>query len=846
MAGGRDVLKIISIDEDLNMKIAKNLHSRQKSNLDYGAKDIQWNQLNEKYVITSSFNNSINVWDIETGLQIKKPFKEHTKQNKLSWDPFNQTQFISGSTDTLIKLWDIKMESSVITMQRMKSRDDQVNFVQFNPKRQYQFAAGQGDGTIDIWDLRMTQAPKFSFQSHLKQVLCLDWHPNLEDILMSGSVDKYVKIWNLRDGNSSITSSNTLFQILTPQSITKCQWVPGLNLQLASLNNNSADQSSVNIWHCKKPYLQQYIYKCQKESILDFEWLHISSTIRPYERLCTTAIDYNLLNELAIINDRIISRDPDVFLNTLDEESNIEEVLQIQQQQNQMQRAKKQGGNQQTKTLKSVQGDYKESSKFEDLRIFSKLTTRSDEPHDDFSSNFESLSLELKFRCSDDKQNDLEDICLSNSRVAQSYGMNDVSLTWQSLRDLATELKSINTSIQQAASNKLQYIQEQKIKREVEAAGAQEEKETQQKQKKTKKKKNKNNQIVTNTLIPNDIEGGLIDAKSAEYRVDARGKKIFENDNIEVQMFEEIVEEDEEAQQNQDAFGVDLKKSPNTILDVAALQNLMGFSDQSQQNMKLRRQSSSSSKRNKKKEVQPNIFTYQNLGLLFNTNNNGEADMKFNVVFGCTPQRQIPLREQEYNHHLNKKKQGKLAKPVQPTQGQRKFQKTVADTIESYANNGDIQTSAFISLAFYNLLTQDQFKNYLSRVIITYLELLRNLQMFAQAREIIQFGPNLPIIDKKYKVRIHILMYKSQKDKGFVISTLCQFCGTSEEQSNSTQCSNPKCKKVYSRCSICNVPVKTLYVWCQGCSHGGHYNHMLKWLKDNNTCPAGCGHICKY
>ena len=45
-------------------------------------------------------------------------------------------------------------------------------------------------------------------------------------------------------------------------------------------------------------------------------------------------------------------------------------------------------------------------------------------------------------------------------------------------------------------------------------------------------------------------------------------------------------------------------------------------------------------------------------------------------------------------------------------------------------------------------------------------------------------------------------------------------------------------------CSICELPVKGLYVWCQGCGHGGHMEHMRSWFKGNVDCPAGCGHRC--
>ena len=43
-----------------------------------------------------------------------------------------------------------------------------------------------------------------------------------------------------------------------------------------------------------------------------------------------------------------------------------------------------------------------------------------------------------------------------------------------------------------------------------------------------------------------------------------------------------------------------------------------------------------------------------------------------------------------------------------------------------------------------------------------------------------------------------------------------------------------------------HVPVKGLYVWCQGCGHGGHLVHLKNWFEKKTVCPAGCGHYCQY
>ena len=46
-------------------------------------------------------------------------------------------------------------------------------------------------------------------------------------------------------------------------------------------------------------------------------------------------------------------------------------------------------------------------------------------------------------------------------------------------------------------------------------------------------------------------------------------------------------------------------------------------------------------------------------------------------------------------------------------------------------------------------------------------------------------------------------------------------------------------------CSVCQLPVRGMHAWCQGCGHGGHANCLRDWLTTSTECPAGCGHRCQ-
>lgn len=75
-----------------------------------------------------------------------------------------------------------------------------------------------------------------------------------------------------------------------------------------------------------------------------------------------------------------------------------------------------------------------------------------------------------------------------------------------------------------------------------------------------------------------------------------------------------------------------------------------------------------------------------------------------------------------------------------------------------------------------------------------------------------------------------------------------------------------RCRRL-TKCSLCHMPVRDLYVWCQvrrvlvrcrgvmsvanswirhvqGCGHGGHMDHIQQWFRQTTACPSGCGHLC--
>ena len=162
------------------------------------------------------------------------------------------------------------------------------------------------------------------------------------------------------------------------------------------------------------------------------------------------------------------------------------------------------------------------------------------------------------------------------------------------------------------------------------------------------------------------------------------------------------------------------------------------------------------------------------------------------------------------------------------------------ENLEYYSDLNDVQTAISMYLvAFPRMKNQRLINNQiLHHWFSCYIEQLQQLKLFSEANQIMSLCPLSTI--------------NSQFTRSTFIRTLCGGCGklietnriTSTSRANSGRCK--KCRTVANLCAVCHKPVQGLYVWCQGCGHGGHLEHISAWLEENKKCPSGCGHRCEY
>ncbi|ELT99584.1 hypothetical protein CAPTEDRAFT_201741 [Capitella teleta] len=157
------------------------------------------------------------------------------------------------------------------------------------------------------------------------------------------------------------------------------------------------------------------------------------------------------------------------------------------------------------------------------------------------------------------------------------------------------------------------------------------------------------------------------------------------------------------------------------------------------------------------------------------------------------------------------------------------FTTLVRDMLQSYAEKGDVQTAVTAIIVLGDRIKPHLDELHIEQWFMSYIDLLGRFEMWTRATEIIRMSGH-PAVGALNQLSTTIHTHCSQCSKPLLRSGwLCD-----------------RCNGQLNVCSVCHLPVRGLYAWCQGCSHGGHLHHIRDWLKTYQHCPTGCGHLCEY
>ncbi|KAN0039403.1 hypothetical protein ACTA71_001597 [Dictyostelium dimigraforme] len=894
IVAGRDIVKIVSIQNN-EFKVTNNLRAGKTQSLNYTGNDCCWHpSLVESYrflIATAATNGAVVIWNTvrEGSKSVERVFTDHSRAvNKLAWHPDKLDCILTGSQDNTLRMWDIR-DSANASKITFSPKSESIRDVQFNPFQSNQFAAAFDNGTIQLWDIRKPTNAVEKITSHQGLVLTIDWHPEEKNIIASGGRDRAIRVWDFLNGKS-------LNNVSTISSVSRIKWRPGNKWHIASCS--SIVDFQIHIWDVKKPYIPLFSFTDHRDVPTGLIWKSPSSLIscskdshlllnefqdsyKPYQHIRTTGITWNVNNELASINDKINRTPSNETLPSLSTQFpsffasfNIPTPPPLPQL---------------VKVERGIMNIYTPKYQYSEIVYDEKYL-------------FEHFARNYRFRGESFNQ-----LCDHNQFVSQTVNQHHISTMWSLLKlhySNLDEIQQQKEQIEQRQKEELEKLNNKKIEKHQSQKKKQLKQQKQQsrqqnydniKEQQQKQQQQHHQQNDINIKEQQNLDIGNKQESDISRNID--------DDDYNNQENKEDDDDDDNTSNNLDdnQMGdifdpsndmMTAKEPPSSsliefnandtgndqfcnILSAEAVTPLVSLPtslessdnilDSNSSSVNIKRQNqpinidnldkknnkSTSKKENKEsfiykqkrnnkkeklnnQEDKDNIVNYDDIigDDIIGDNDDDDDDNENDInIKNKSIDKNKEILDKEKDQNRLGDEEGDPLKILIPCFEfeELNFQPIITDMLEACIEKGDVQTCVFVVLILGRYIDLNIEKHRLTTWFGSYIELLQRYKMWSLALDIMKYCDD-QIINQASKRHTTLI-------------SACSSCGKSIPQ-NSIICE--KCNKASSKCSICRLPVKGMWVWCQGCGHGGHLEHMKSWFIDKNqkSCPTGCTHIC--
>lgn len=168
---------------------------------------LSWNKSHRNLLVSGSADTTVKLWDIQTA-KCMHSYNHHTdKVQAVQWNPVESTVLLTGSYDKRVCCLDSRSPDAV---SEWKLTAD-VECMKWNPHRPELFYVSTEDGVVKCFDARTNNSKElFTLHAHDGPVSSLDVSPLISDCIITGSVDKQVRIWDIANNKPTCVLSRNL------------------------------------------------------------------------------------------------------------------------------------------------------------------------------------------------------------------------------------------------------------------------------------------------------------------------------------------------------------------------------------------------------------------------------------------------------------------------------------------------------------------------------------------------------------------------------------------------------------------------------------------------------------
>jgi histone-binding protein RBBP4 len=186
---------------DGTIKFEAELTGHQKEGFGLG-----WSPLREGHLVTGNEDTTVKTWDLKaayaknkTSLEATSTYTVHSATvNDVQYHPIHEMWIGTASDDLTWKVIDTRMATHQQALySKQQAHQDAVNCIAFHPEIEHIVATGSSDKKVGIWDLRNYDKKIHELDAHKADVMSLQWHPQDQAILGSASYDRRICFWDM-------------------------------------------------------------------------------------------------------------------------------------------------------------------------------------------------------------------------------------------------------------------------------------------------------------------------------------------------------------------------------------------------------------------------------------------------------------------------------------------------------------------------------------------------------------------------------------------------------------------------------------------------------------------------
>ena len=158
---------------------------------------VNWNLFSRDLVCTASWDRTVRVWDTTTTQCVNILAHHSAIAYEAKWNPRSDHVIASVGGDGDLVIVDTREGKNV---NRIHAHDNEILCMDWNKYRDFTVATGSVDRSVRVWDIRKNfGGPIHVLNGHDLAVRRLRFSPHSESLLASCSYDMTVKVWSIGD-----------------------------------------------------------------------------------------------------------------------------------------------------------------------------------------------------------------------------------------------------------------------------------------------------------------------------------------------------------------------------------------------------------------------------------------------------------------------------------------------------------------------------------------------------------------------------------------------------------------------------------------------------------------------